>query len=165
METLKLDFRIDTEKNSVCVEKEFAAPVDVVWSAWTLPETLDKWWAPKPWKAKTKLMKFREGGRWLYAMVSPEGEEHYALVAYHEVVPEQRFEGLDAFCDEKGVVNEELPKSHWKVSFEPEGAHTLVTIETIYGTAAELETILKMGFQEGFTAGLLQLDELLKSGK
>ena len=165
METLKPDFRIDRDKNTVFVEKEFAAPLDVVWSAWTLPETLDKWWAPKPWKCETKVMKLRDGGKWLYAMVSPEGEEHYALVEYREVIPEQKFEGTDAFCDKDGEINQELPKSHWKVSFEPEGAHTVVSIETKYGTSEDLDAILKMGFQEGFTAGLLQLDELLKSSE
>ncbi|AVR45490.1 ATPase [Christiangramia fulva] len=163
METLKMDFRINMDENAVIVEKEFAAPVDVVWSAWTLPETLDKWWAPKPWKAKTKSMKFREGGKWFYAMIGPEGEEHHAIVEYKLVIPEQLFEGIDSFCDENGKVNEELPKAYWKVEFEPEGARTLVRIETKYNSAKELETILNMGFQEGFTAALNSLDEHFKS--
>ncbi|MCB7482540.1 SRPBCC family protein [Christiangramia sediminis] len=162
METLKLEFKIDREKRSILVEKEFSAPLDVVWSAWTRAETLDKWWAPKPWKAKTKRMNFRENGSWLYAMQSPEGEEHYALAQYKEIVQEQRFVGLDSFCDENGVINEDLPKSTWKVEFEPEGSHTLVIIETEYETEEALDAILKMGFQEGFTAGLLQLDEHLE---
>ncbi len=163
METLKMDFRINMEENSVIVEREFAAPLDVVWSAWTLPETLDKWWAPNPWKAKTKLMEFREGGKWFYAMVGPNGEEHYSLAEYKKVIMECRFEGWDSFCDENGKISQELPKSYWIVEFEPEGAHTMVTIKTKYESVEDLETILKMGFQEGFTAALLQLDELLKS--
>lgn len=162
METLKMEFKIDREKRTIMVEKEFAAPLDVVWSAWTRAETLDKWWAPKPWKAKTKRMNFRENGSWLYAMQSPEGEKHYALAEYKEIVQEQRFVGLDSFCDENGVVNEDLPKSTWRVEFEPEGSHTLVTIETKYATEEALEAILNMGFQEGFTASLLQLDEHLE---
>lgn len=163
METLKLDFRIDSEDNTIVVKKEFAAPVDIVWSAWTRAETLDKWWAPKPWKTKTKSMKFRENGKWFYSMVGPEGEEHYSLAKYKEVVPEQRFEALDFFCDENEVINEELPNSHWKVEFDPEGSQTVVTIEVKFESAEALESILKMGFQEGFTAALLQLDELLKN--
>lgn len=163
MDTLKMDFQINMDENSVIVEREFAAPLDVVWSAWTLPETLDKWWAPKPWIAITKSMKFRENGSWFYVMQGPEGEKHYALVKYKEIVPEQKFEGIDSFCDEKGNRNDELPVSHWLVEFEPEGAHTFVTIKTKYEKAEDLEAILNMGFQEGFTTALLQLDELLKS--
>lgn len=163
METLKMDFRIDREENAVIVEKEFAAPLDIVWSAWTRGETLDKWWAPKPWKTKTESMKFRENGKWFYAMIGPDGEKHYSMAEYKEIVQEQKFEGLDYFCDEKGNMNEELPKSHWLVEFEPEGSHTFVTIKTKYESAEDLNTIMKMGFQEGFTAALTQLDELLRS--
>lgn len=163
METLKNDFQINREENSVLVEKEFAAAVDVVWSAWTHPKTLEKWWAPKPWKVRTEEMNFRKDGNWFYAMIGPEGEEHYAMVEYKEVVTEQKFEGIDYFCDKSGKINEDLPKSFWKVEFEPEGAHTLVKIETKYKTTEELEAILKMGYQEGFSSALLQLDEYLKT--
>lgn len=163
METLKLDFRIGKENNSVIVEKEFAAPVDVVWSAWTRAETLDKWWGPKPWNAKTKSMKFRENGSWLYAMQGPEGEEHFSKSEFQEVIPEQRFVAVDYFCDENGIINEEFGKSKWTVEFEPEGAHTLVKIVVKYDSDEVMEKMLDMGFQEGFTAGLLQLDDHLKS--
>lgn len=163
METLKMDFRIDKDKNAVIVEKEFAAPLDIVWSAWTLPETLDKWWAPKPWRTKTKSMNFRKNGKWLYAMEGPDGEKHFSAAEYKEIVQEQKFTGLDYFCDENGNMNNDLPKSHWLVEFEPQGARTFVTIETKYDSAEDLEEILKMGFQEGFTAALSQLDEHFKS--
>lgn len=98
-------------------------------------------------------------------MVSPEGEKHYSLIKYKEVSPEQGFEGFDAFCDENGNINEELPQSHWIVEFEPEGAHTIVKIQTKYDSAEQLETIMNMGFQEGFTTALLQLDEHLKESE
>lgn len=165
METLKLDFRIDREKNIVIVEKEFAAPLDIVWSAWTRSETLEKWWAPQPWKAKTESMAFRENGKWFYVMEGPEGEKHYSIAEYKTIVLEQKFIGLDYFCDEKGNINEELPKSKWLVEFEPEGSHTFVTIETKYESTEDLETILGMGFQEGFTTALLQLDKYLQQEK
>lgn len=163
METLKLDFRIDREKNAIIVEKEFAAPLDIVWSAWTRAQTLEKWWAPKPWKAKTESMDFRENGSWFYIMEGPEGEKHYSKADYKTIVLEQKFVGLDYFCDENGNIKNEFPKSQWSVEFEPQGAHTFVTIETKYESAEDLESILKMGLQEGFTAALLQLDEYLQS--
>jgi uncharacterized protein YndB with AHSA1/START domain len=54
----------DASNKKLKVEREFDAPVAQVWNAWTQPELLDQWWAPKPWKANTKSMDFREGGRW-----------------------------------------------------------------------------------------------------
>ncbi|MFN5417545.1 MAG: SRPBCC domain-containing protein, partial [Flavobacteriia bacterium] len=63
---LAFDFTINKENNTVMVKREFAANLELVWEAWTNPEILDLWWAPKPYKTETKSMDFREGGRWLY---------------------------------------------------------------------------------------------------
>ena len=71
--------------------------VETVWSAWTQPEILDKWWAPKTWVAKTKSMEFEVGGRWLYSMCGPEGEEHWSLAQYTAITPKSTFKHLDAF--------------------------------------------------------------------
>ncbi|HYG14458.1 MAG TPA: SRPBCC domain-containing protein, partial [Bacteroidia bacterium] len=73
---LLMDFNVDKANRKIKVTREFAAPLSQVWEAWTNSQVLDQWWAPKPWKAKTKTMNFTEGGYWLYAMVGPEGEEH-----------------------------------------------------------------------------------------
>lgn len=69
--SLNFDFVINKEKNTVNVMRDFNAELNLVWEAWTNPEILDQWWEPKPYKTQTKSMDFREGGMWLYAMVSP----------------------------------------------------------------------------------------------
>lgn len=63
----------DAANKKLIVVREFDAPLAEVWKAWTDSSILDQWWAPKPWKAKTKTMDFREGGTWLYSMVGPDG--------------------------------------------------------------------------------------------
>ena len=60
--SLVMNFSVDKENNRVNVVREFSAPVGKVWAAWTQQELLDQWWAPRPWKARTKSMDFREGG-------------------------------------------------------------------------------------------------------
>ena len=45
---LHFDFKVNKENNSIQVEREFAADLDLVWAAWTTAELLDQWWAPKP---------------------------------------------------------------------------------------------------------------------
>ncbi len=162
MKELKLAFRIDQENHKIFIEKEFAAPLDIVWSVWTREKALDKWWAPKPWRAQTKNMNFRENGKWFYAMQGPEGEEHFSKITYEEVLQEQRLVFKDFFCDENEKPLEEFGKSRWTVDFEAEGSHTLVEIEIIYESVEEMEKMLNMRFQEGFTTSLLQLDEYLR---
>ena len=74
---LLFDFTVDKPAKTVYVTREFDAELSLVWDAFTKQELLDQWWAPKPWASKTKSMNFKVGGRRFYAMVSPEGEEHW----------------------------------------------------------------------------------------
>jgi PhnB protein len=62
---LLFDFSVNKENNTILVKREFAANLDLVWDAWTKPELLDRWWAPKPYKTETRSMDFREGGHWV----------------------------------------------------------------------------------------------------
>ena len=70
---MNMEFVVDKSKKTVVITAEFPAGRDLVWDAYTRPELLDQWWAPKPYSSRTKAMDFREGGRRFYAMVSPEG--------------------------------------------------------------------------------------------
>lgn len=57
---LLMNFSVDRGNVRILVEKEFAAPLALVWRSWIDSTLLDQWWAPKPWRAKTKSMDFRE---------------------------------------------------------------------------------------------------------
>jgi Uncharacterized conserved protein len=160
---LLMNFSVDKENKKIKVEREFAASLDKVWAAWTTSELLDQWWAPKPWKAKTKSMDFSEGGTWLYAMVGPDGTQHWARADYKDIKVPQSYSAYDAFCDENGTINTDFSRSLWNNTFKQQSDSTIVTIEISYKELADLEQILEMGFKEGFTAGLENLDALLAS--
>lgn len=162
---LAYDFTVNKEEKTITVQREFAADVATVWSAYTQSEILDQWWAPKPWQARTKRMDFREGGQWLYAMVGPNGEEHWSIADYKRIVPQQQFVGLDGFTDSEGNLNPDMPQSSWDVRFSAKGAHTLVHILITYADLEQLEATIKMGFKEGLAMGMENLDALLPSLK
>ena len=161
---LFMNFSIDRENKKINVKREFSAPISKVWAAWTESRLLDQWWAPKPWKAKTKTMNFKEGGYWLYVMEGPDGTKHWSRADYKEITPLKSFLGRDAFCDEKGTIDPSFPRSLWRVEFNEKSNSTVVSIETKFGELSDLEKMLEMGFKEGFTAALVNLDELLNSG-
>jgi len=75
-------FEKDLAAKKFHVVREFNAPVETVWKAWTDPDILEKWWGPKPWVAKTKTMDFTVGGAWLYYMEGPEGQKFWSHVKY-----------------------------------------------------------------------------------
>jgi uncharacterized protein YndB with AHSA1/START domain len=163
--SLLMNFSVDKENKKIKIEREFAAPVSKVWAAWTESQQLDKWWAPKPWKAKTKVMDFREGGYWLYAMIGPNGEEHWARADFKSIKPLKSFSGQDAFCDKDGKVDSDLPSSFWTNTFTEESNSTVVHSEISYDKISDLEKIMEMGFKEGLTSAMENLDQLLSSNK
>lgn len=159
---LLFNFTVNKENNTINVEREFAAGIDLVWDAWTKPEILDQWWAPKPYKTVTKSMDFREGGTWLYCMVSPENKKHWCKNDYLKIQPKDSYTGLDAFCDENGKVNTAMPRTKWTNSFSEKSDKTHVSVVATYDSLEDLEKVIKMGFKEGFTMALENLDTYLK---
>ena len=159
--SLLLNFSVDKENKKIKVEREFVAPVSNVWAAWTESKLLDQWWAPKPWKARTKSLDFRVGGQWFYAMVGPNGSEHWARVEYKSIDPLKSFSAKDAFCDPNGVIIESFPSSVWTNTFRETSNSTFVTVEIQHEKLSDLEMIIEMGFKEGFISALENLDKLL----
>lgn len=160
---LQFDFVVDKDARTIHVTREFAAQPSLVWDAWTKPEILDKWWAPAPYQNQTKFMDFSPGGRWHYAMLGPQGDKHWALFDYHTINAITRFTATDAFCNEQGEIFASTPQSEWSATFTPSAQGTVVHIVLTFAALEDLEAIIKMGFKEGFTAGLDQLDAVLKA--
>ena len=158
-----MDFVVDRNTHTVKVTRTFDAPQDLVWRTWTEPELLDQWWAPSPFKSITKSMDFSVGGRRLYVMAGPNGEEHWCFTDYTSINPITRFTYTDGFSDNEGNKVDVVAGSDWTISFSEEDGITTVFIEIQHQSLEDLEKIIEMGFKEGFTVGLNQLAELLKS--
>jgi uncharacterized protein YndB with AHSA1/START domain len=154
-------FKKDLDNKKMFITRAFKAPVELVWKAWTTPEILEEWWAPKPWKAKSVSMDFRNGGRWMYYMQGPEGEKSYCLADYSNIIENKSYEGYDSFCDEKGNLNPEFPRMHWKLNFSSIAEGAQVDIEITFAKLEDMEQILALGFKEGFTMAHGNLDEYL----
>lgn len=157
------DFLVDKEKNQIHVHRSFNAPIDLVWAAWTEAEILDLWWAPRPYKNETKSMDFRIGGRWHYSMLSPEGERHWCYFDYEQIENQKLYNGKDGFCDENGAPTNLAPGMRWHNQFTNQGDTTLVHVNIRFEKPEDLETIVNMGFKEGFSMGMNQLDEYISA--
>ncbi len=159
--TLLFDFIVNKENKTIHITREFAANLELVWQAWTIAELLDQWWGPKPWRAETKTMDFREGGFWHYAMVSPEGKRHWSKANYISIEKEKSFTQKDGFCDENGTMDPVFPQNLLENSFRQKENKVQVDMLLTFDTFADLEKTLAMGFKEGMTIDFNQLDELL----
>ena len=104
-------------------------------------------------------MDFKVGGRRFYAMVSPEGQERWAIQKYTSINPKTNFKMFNAFSDKDE--NPELPGSDWNYDFREENGVTKVSI-TIYNESLErMERLIEMGFTEGFKMSMTNLENLL----
>ena len=156
--TVKKDFK----EKSILVSREFKAPLQTVWRAFTESELLEKWWAPKPWRTETKTMNFEVGGHWLYAMVSPENQKHWGRMNFLAIDELVSYSIEDEFCDEDGNTNMELPTSCGKNTFTKTETGTLVTFKTVYNSEEEVHKLIEMGFEQGITMTFEELATLLE---
>jgi uncharacterized protein YndB with AHSA1/START domain len=169
---LLFDFTVDKATKTVFITREFDAELSLVWDAFTKQEILDQWWAPKPLVSKTKVMNFEVGGRRFYAMVWPEGQEYWGVKKYTLINPKTHIKWLSSFTDKDENINSELPTSEWELNFSEQNAclpdrqgTTKLNIVIKNKTLADLEMIIQMGFKEGFTMTLNELENLLPTLK
>lgn len=156
---MQMDFIVDKEAKTVAITREFAAELALVWDAYTKQELLDQWWAPKPWMSRTKAMDFKVGGRRFYAMVSPEGVERWSVQKYTSITPKTNFKLFNAFADKDETP--ELPGSDWDLNFSELDGTTKVSISIYNESLERLERMIELGFKEGISAQLKNLEELL----
>lgn len=158
---LRFDFLVDMQKSSLTVRREFAAKRQLVWDCYTKRELLDQWFAPKPLTTKTKHMEFKPGGYWHYAMITPDGQAFWSRQDYQTINPIDGYAALDAFSDETGAVNPDLPRARWDVTFTDANERTLVTTVVFYNSPEDVQKVIDMGMKEGLSSTLERLDELL----
>jgi uncharacterized protein YndB with AHSA1/START domain len=156
---LLFDFTVDKAALTATITREFAADQSLVWDAFSKPELLDQWVAPKPFTSKTKYMNFEVGGKRFYAMVSPDGQEMWSIQKYTSITPKTNFKMFNAFADVDE--NPQLPGSDWDYNFSEQNGITTVII-IIYNESLErMEKMMEMGFVEGFKMSIDNLENLL----
>ena len=154
-----MDFIVDKATKTVTITKEFGFERSLVWDAYTKPEILDQWWAPKPLTSRTKAMDFKVGGRRFYAMVSPEGVERWVVQKYTSITPKTNFKLFNAFSDENE--NLELPGSDWDITFTEQNGKTTVHTSIYNESLEHLERMMTSGFKEGTMGQWQNLEEVL----
>ena len=83
-------------KLDLVLERHAGVSPAQVWKAWTTPEHLVKWLAPRPWTITECEVDLRPGGQLRFVMRSPEGQLYPNLCCFLEVVPNQRLVWTDA---------------------------------------------------------------------
>src|ERR1700744_2166678 len=157
-------FEADMAAKTIHISREFNAPVEKVWRAFTEPDLIDKWIAPKPLTAQTKIMDFTVGGIWLYTMIGIDGPKGWSRTEFTAIEYGRLISSIKTFSDEDGNIVAGTPKSFTEEKFSAiEGNKTKVDVLKTFTDTATIKMFVEMGFKEGTRMGYNQLDELLAS--
>jgi uncharacterized protein YndB with AHSA1/START domain len=135
------------------------APREKVYRAWTEPELLKQWFAPKPYTTPIVEIDVRPGGSAYFVMRGPDGKDLPNHGVYLEVVPNERLVSTDAYV--KAWQPSEKPFMTLILTFEDEGGKTRYTARVRHWTVADREAHEKMGFHEGWGICADQLEALV----
>ncbi|MCE3265908.1 MAG: activator of Hsp90 ATPase 1 family protein [Solirubrobacterales bacterium] len=81
----------------ILITREFDAPKDLVWRAWTTPELIKRWWNAKRGEVTVAEVDLRVGGGWRYVMIADGGQEVGFHGEYREIVPGERIVSTEVF--------------------------------------------------------------------
>lgn len=156
------DVSTNPEALTMTLVADFAAPVDRLWSAFTDPRQLERFWGPPGWPATFTEFDFRPGGRARYHMTSPRGESSRGAWEFLSIDAPSQFEVLDGFVDADGQQVTDLPSMRMTFAFERTDEGSRLTNVTYFESAEALEQVVAMGAVEGSTLAMNQLDAVLR---
>ncbi|WP_394828029.1 SRPBCC family protein [Pendulispora albinea] len=153
-------------KLDLVLERVVDVSPELVWTAWTQPEHIKKWFTPAPWTTVDCEIDLRPGGTFRTVMRSPEGEEHPNVGCYLELVPKRKLVWTDAL--EAGFRPSRQP-AHLGFRFtaaillEPHGSGTKYTAIAMHSNEECRNKHEAMGFHDGWGTVLEQLVAHMKS--
>lgn len=146
-------------KQEILVMREFDAPRELVFKAFTDPTLVPQWWGPRHLSTEVDKMDVRPGGQWRFINRDAEGNEYAFHGVYHEVLAPERvidtfeFEGLPetGHVTLETMMLEALP-----------GGRTKLSVQSVFQSVADRDGMLQTDMEEGVNETYDRLAELLK---
>ena len=158
-------------ERELVIMRQFNAPRELVYKAWTKPEQLAKWWGPKGMNIGVSQFNLSPGGTFLYNMQLPDGQLWWGKFVYREIVSPERLVFVNSFSDKDGGITRAPLSQSFPLEIlntltlmEHEGKTTLlIKGKSINATTDEVKFFEGMfeSMQQGFGGTFDQLDEYL----
>jgi len=156
------DVTTDTENLTMTVVADFAAPIERVWSAYSDPRQLERFWGPPGWPATFTVWDHTVGGRAVYSMNGPRGEKSSGSWEFVSIDEPHGFEVIDSFVDEDGTPLDGFPAQRMSFAFESTADGTRMVTTSHFDSVDALEQVVEMGQVEGIKMAMAQLDAVLQ---
>lgn len=146
---------------TLTVAAEFPVPVARLWNAYLDPRQLERFWGPPTYPARFVRHDAFVGGRSHFFMTGPAGDTSHGYWDWLSITHRKSFEVRDGFAAADSTPNKALPSMRMRYSFQSTSRGSRVTGVTHFASAAELAQLLDMGMEEGMSAAMSQIDDVL----
>jgi uncharacterized protein YndB with AHSA1/START domain len=143
--------------NQILITREFNAPRRLVWTAYTTPELVKRWWSGQKGTVTTADIDLRVGGKWRYVMVANGGFEVAFRGEFREIVPDERlvnteiFEGIPDADDHAGLVT---------VTLTEKDGRTFMEMLCEYRDKADRDAVIESGMESGMQESMDALEQV-----
>jgi len=151
----------DLDQLTITITADFTVPVRRLWDAYTDPRQVERFWGPPTYPATFLRHDAAAGGRSVYKMTGPEGDEHYGRWDWTSVDAPRTFEVDDTFADENGEINTDLPSTRMVFAFEETSNGSRLVTTSHFDSLEQLEQLLEMGMLDGTKEAMTQIDDVL----
>jgi uncharacterized protein YndB with AHSA1/START domain len=143
--------------NQILITREFNAPRRLVWTAYTTPELVKRWWSGQKGTVTSADIDLRVGGKWRYVMVANGGFEVAFRGEFREIVPDERlvnteiFEGIPDADDHAGLVT---------VTLTEKDGRTFMEMLCEYRDKADRDAVIDSGMESGMQESMDALEQV-----
>jgi len=147
----------------ILITREFDAPRDLVYEAWTTPELVKRWWHANRGAVTDVEIDLRVGGKWRQAMVTPDGFEVAFHGEYRAIVPNERIVSTEVYEGLPEGVSEEEGGTVNTATFVEEDGRTTVTLLIQATSKVSRDAIIESGMEDGLQDALDLLEQVAVS--
>jgi len=153
----------DPEALTLTVSAEFAATPQQVWEVWRNPRQLERWWGPPTYPATFTRHDFEVGGESRYYMTGPGGDQPKGYWRMSVIDEPRRLEFANGLADDDGEPKVDIEPMAALVTLESNESGTRMVIKSTFVDESQMQILLGMGFAEGMTQAVQQIDGVLSA--
>ena len=141
----------------ILITREFDAPKELVYKAWTTPELVRRWWNAKRGEVTVAEIDLRVGGTWRYVMIADGGFEVAFHGEYREIVPNERLVSTEVY---EGMPDAEALDT---LTLSESEGRTTMTILVQHASKEHRDAHIESGMEDGMQDALDLLEQVAVS--
>ncbi len=143
--------------DQILITREFDAPRDLVYKAWTTPELVKRWWSGQRGEVTSAEIDLRVGGRWRYVMETHDGVEVAFHGEYREIVPNERIVSTEVY---EGMPEAEAVNT---LTLTEVDGRTILTVLVQHASKEARDAHVGSGMETGMQEGMDLLERVATS--